>query len=71
MVRLPITFPPVVAAQQGRAAGAAGRNELPGTAAGPDLGTAYRQRNAEIPGDEPEDDVLEQRQEVPYGDDER
>jgi len=26
---------------------------------------------AEIPGDEPEDDVLEQRQEVPYGDDER
>jgi len=26
---------------------------------------------AEIPDDEPEDDVLEQRQEVPYGDDER
>ena len=26
---------------------------------------------AELPGDEPEDDVLEQRQEVPYGDDER
>jgi hypothetical protein len=26
---------------------------------------------AEIPGDEPEDDVLEQRQEVPYGDDDR
>jgi hypothetical protein len=26
---------------------------------------------AEIPGDEPEDDVLEQRQEVPYGDDEQ
>jgi hypothetical protein len=25
----------------------------------------------EIPGDEPEDDVLEQRQEVPYGDEER
>ena len=25
----------------------------------------------EIPDDEPEDDVLEQRQEVPYGDDER
>ena len=25
---------------------------------------------AEIPDDEPEDDVLEQRQEVPYGDDE-
>ena len=24
-----------------------------------------------IPGDEPEDDVLEQRQEVPYGDDDR
>jgi len=24
---------------------------------------------AAIPGDEPEDDVLEQRQEVPYGDD--
>jgi hypothetical protein len=26
---------------------------------------------AEIPDDEPEDDVLEQRQEVPHGDDER
>lgn len=26
---------------------------------------------AEIPDDEPEDDVLEQRQEVPYGDDDR
>jgi hypothetical protein len=26
---------------------------------------------AEIPDDEPEDDVLEQRQEVPYGGDER
>jgi len=26
---------------------------------------------AEIPGDEPEDDVLEQRQEVPYGDEDR
>jgi len=26
---------------------------------------------AEIPDDEPEDDVLEQRQEVPYGDDQR
>jgi hypothetical protein len=25
----------------------------------------------EIPDDEPEDDVLEQRQEVPYGDDEQ
>jgi hypothetical protein len=25
----------------------------------------------EIPDDEPEDDVLEQRQEVPYGDEER
>ena len=25
----------------------------------------------EIPDDEPEDDVLEQRQEVPYGDDDR
>jgi hypothetical protein len=25
----------------------------------------------EIPADEPEDDVLEQRQEVPYGDDDR
>jgi hypothetical protein len=26
---------------------------------------------AEIPGDEPEDDVLEQRQEVPYDDEDR
>jgi len=26
---------------------------------------------AEIPDDEPEDDVLEQRQEVPYGDDDQ
>jgi hypothetical protein len=26
---------------------------------------------AEIPDDEPEDDVLEQRQEVPYDDDDR
>jgi hypothetical protein len=26
---------------------------------------------AEIPDNEPEDDVLEQRQEIPYGDDER
>jgi len=26
---------------------------------------------AEIPDDEPEDDVLEQRQEVPYGEDDR
>jgi hypothetical protein len=26
---------------------------------------------AAIPDDEPEDDVLEQRQEVPYGDDDR
>ena len=26
---------------------------------------------AEIPDDEPEDDVLEQRQEIPYGDDDR
>ena len=26
---------------------------------------------SEIPDDEPEDDVLEQRQEVPYGDDDR
>jgi hypothetical protein len=26
---------------------------------------------AEIPDDEPEDDVLEQRQEIPYGNDER
>ncbi len=26
---------------------------------------------AGIPGDEPEDDVLEQRQEVPYGDEDR
>jgi len=25
----------------------------------------------EIPDDEPEDDVLEQRQEIPYGDDEQ
>ena len=27
--------------------------------------------SASIPDDEPEDDVLEQRQEVPYGDDDR
>jgi len=27
--------------------------------------------STEIPDDEPEDDVLEQRQEVPYGDDEQ
>jgi hypothetical protein len=27
--------------------------------------------SAEIPGDEPEDDVLEQRQEVPYDDEDR
>ena len=26
---------------------------------------------SEIPDDEPEDDVLEQRQEIPYGDDDR
>jgi hypothetical protein len=30
-----------------------------------------REQPAGIPDDEPEDDVLEQRQEVPYGDDDR